>query len=414
MNTPRDVRMKGFSSRSTVEQAMVWLDSQARVVRPSIGSEMLAVRHAAGRVLLSDVLSRVDVPMFDRAMMDGFALHAEDTSGASTYNRLELNVVGTALPNQPFPGIIQRGQAIRIMTGSPVPDGANAVLPVEQTESDSLDVVSILGELPPQKNIGLKGEDIRAGETALTAGRILRPQDVGLLSSIGVGEVEVVRPIRVRVLVTGNELLPPGSIPTGFQIVDANGPMLSALASRDGGVIVDDSIVDDNPIAILEAMNDDVDIVLVSGGSSVGQEDYAPRLLAEHGELAIHGVAMRPSSPSGMGMMGNKFVFLLPGNPVSCLCSYDFFAGRMIRQLAGLKTEWPYDREQLPLARKLVSQVGRVDYARVRIANGKVEPIAISGASVLSSTTRADGFIVVPADSEGFAPESIVEVWRYG
>jgi molybdopterin molybdotransferase len=190
--------------------------------------------------------------------------------------------------------------------------------------------------------------------------------------------------------------------------------MLSALVSRDGGVVVDDSIVPDNPASILAAMNSDVDVVLVSGGSSVGQEDHAPRLVAEHGDLAIHGVAMRPSSPSGMGTIGNRFVFLLPGNPVSCLCSYDFFASRCIRQLAGLGKAWPYVCEPLRLSRKLVSQVGRVDYARVSVVDGRVIPIAISGASVLSSTTRADGFVVVPADSEGFPPDTVVDVWRYG
>ena len=169
----------------------------------------------------------------------------------------------------------------------------------------------------------------------------------------------------------------------------------------------------DNPKDILAALEENVDVVLVSGGSSVGQEDHAPRLLAEHGELAIHGVAMRPSSPSGMGRFGERLVFLLPGNPVSCLCAYDFFAGRAIRALAGLPIDWPYRSQQLPLARKLVSLVGRVDYARVDVVDGWVKPIAVSGASVLSSTTRAAGFVIVPADSEGHAPETPVEVFLY-
>jgi molybdopterin molybdotransferase len=154
-------------------------------------------------------------------------------------------------------------------------------------------------------------------------------------------------------------------------------------------------------------------VVLVSGGSSVGQEDFAPGLLAEHGELAFHGLAMRPSSPTGMGRLDGRVVFLLPGNPVSCLCAYDFFAGRAIRLLGGRDAAWPYRSVRLPLARKLVSQVGRVDYARVRLANGLVEPLAISGASILSSTTIADGFVVVPADSEGYPAGAEVEVLLY-
>jgi molybdopterin molybdotransferase len=168
--------------------------------------------------------------------------------------------------------------------------------------------------------------------------------------------------------------------------------------------------VPDEPGAILEAMREDADVELVSGGSSVGQEDHAPLLLAEHGELAIHGVAMRPSSPTGMGKLSDRLVFLLPGNPVSCLCAYDFFAGRAIRLLGGRAAKWPYRQERLKLHRKLVSQVGRVDYARVRIAGGQAEPLAISGASILSSTTAADGFVVVPADSEGYPAGADVNV----
>ena len=154
-------------------------------------------------------------------------------------------------------------------------------------------------------------------------------------------------------------------------------------------------------------------MVLVSGGSSVGQEDHAPALLAEHGELPIHGIAMRPSSPTGMGRLDGRLVLLLPGNPVSCLCAYDFFAGRAIRVLGGRPADWPYRRVIRPLARKIVSTVGRLDYMRVRLVEGRVEPLAIAGASVLSSTTRADGFVLVPPDSEGYPPGAEVEVFLY-
>ena len=189
--------------------------------------------------------------------------------------------------------------------------------------------------------------------------------------------------------------------------------MLIALVTRDGGIAINPGIVPDEPAAILAAMQENADVVLVSGGSSVGQEDFAPSLLAKHGELAIHGIAMRPSSPAGMGKLGDKLVFLLPGNPVSCLCAYDFFAGRALRLLGGRKKEWSYPVHRLPLCRKLVSTVGRVDYARVRIVDGSVEPISISGASILSSTTRADGFVVVPADSEGYPESAEVDVFLY-
>lgn len=189
----------------------------------------------------------------------------------------------------------------------------------------------------------------------------------------------------------------------------AKWPYREADASRSPG----DYLVPDDPTTILAAMRDDADLVLVSGGSSVGQEDHAPLLLAQHGELAIHGIAMRPSSPTGMGTLNGKLVFLLPGNPVSCLCAYDFFAGRAIRLFGGRSPHWPYATRRLPLARKLVSQVGRVDYARVRIGSGQVEPISISGASILTSTTAADGFVIIPADSEGYPAGAEVEVFLY-
>jgi molybdopterin molybdotransferase len=190
--------------------------------------------------------------------------------------------------------------------------------------------------------------------------------------------------------------------------------MLRALIKRDGGLPLSGPIVPDDPQAILAAMRSEADVVLVSGGSSVGEEDHAPLLLARHGELAIHGVAMRPSSPTGMGKLDGRLVFLLPGNPVSCLCAYDFFAGRAIRLLAGLLAQWPYPLRRLRLARKLSSVVGRVDYARVTVTGGQVEPLAIGGASILTSTTRADGFVVVPQDSEGYPTGAEVDVWMYG
>jgi molybdopterin molybdotransferase len=409
--------MRGFARRTTVEAALAWIDVHCH----RLPAERISIWQAAGRVLAADVISRVDVPGFGRSMMDGFALQAADTLGATAYNRLVAQIIGQSLPGQPFIGAVDRHQAVRIMTGAPLPTGCDSVLPAEQVEVEEQKLV-ILDQVPPGKNVAQAGEDVSAGGTALPQGRVLRPQDVGLISSIGEGEVEVVRQPRVRIVITGNELLPAGSPPAGSQIADANGPMLAALVTRDGGVGAFGAdcsspqakyLVPDDPATILAAMQSDADIVLISGGSSVGQEDHAPLLLGEHGELAIHGIAMRPSSPTGMGRLGNRLVFLLPGNPVSCLCAYDFFAGRAIRLLGGRSPDWPHRKIRLPLARKLVSQVGRTDYARVRILENRVEPLAISGASILSSTTLADGFVVIPPDSEGYPSGTDVDVFLY-
>lgn len=406
-----DVRMRGFAERATVEAATAWLDS----VLPALADqsrEEVQLREAAGRVLAREIVSQVDVPGFPRSMMDGFALRGEDTYGASPYNRLPLKILGTSLPGEPFAGQIAAGEAIRIMTGAPLPVGADAVLPFEETEFSET-MLQAAGQVPPGKHVGQIGEDVHRGDIVLAAGRLLRPQDVGVLSSIGCDRIEVIRRPRVRVVVTGNELLPSGTPGEGFRITDANGPMLAALVQRDGAEPLVSAIVRDRPEDIRAELEQADDVVLVSGGSSVGQEDHVPSLLATIGELAIHGIAMRPSSPTGLGRIGNRLVFLLPGNPVSCLCAYDFFAGRAIRALGGLNRDWPYRRQRMRLARKLVSTVGRVDYARVQFLGDEVEPVAVSGASVLSSTTRADGFVIVPADSEGYPAGAEVEVFLY-
>ncbi len=408
-----DVRMRGFSRRTTVADVLAWLDECGEV----LGAESVSLDEAAGRVLARPITSDVDVPGFDRAMMDGFAVRARDTQGASTYNRLALEVIGESLPGMLPNGPIGARAAAAIMTGAPIPAGADAVLPAEWVERQG-ERILVQGEVSPGKNIGRRAEDVRRGTEVLTPPRRLRPQDVGVLSSIGIGKVDVVRRPRVRIVVTGNELLPPGTRPSGVCVSDANGPMLAALVRRDGGIPRNPGIVADTPGEILTAMRDDADLVIVSGGSSVGREDYAPGVLAEQGELAIHGIAMRPSSPTGLGRLDGHLVILLPGNPVSCLCGYDFFAGRAIRSLGGRPRDWPHRSVRGTLLRKISSVIGRLDYARVKIertGRGELQigPLAIAGASILTSTTRADGFVLIAADSEGFGEGAEVDAYVY-
>ena len=416
-----DVRMRGFSRRQPVEAALEWLDSELR----PLDAEVVPLQQAASRVLASPIDGEIDVPGFDRAMMDGYAVIASSTAGATLRDGIPLTVLGDSLPGYPYEGVVGIGEAVRIMTGSPLPVGCDAVLPAESVRNaagaDEADaralsgrVVNALAEVAPGRHIGRRGEDVARGARLFEAGRLLRPQDLGVLSSVGAREVRVVRKPRVRLVVTGNELVPSGSKPDGYRLVDANGPMLAALVERDHGVVDFPGLVPDTEDAILDALRADADVVIVSGGSSVGVQDLAPMLLATHGELAIHGISMRPGSPTGLGRFGHRLVFLLPGFPVSCLCAYDFFAGRAIRALGGRSKTWPYRSIRAKLTRTLTSPLGRLDYARVRVGEGGVEPLAISGASVLSSTTRAEGFLLIPADSEGFAAGTDVEVWLYG
>lgn len=405
----RDVRMHGFSQRSEVGPALAWIDGHATPA----GVEAVPLEDACGRVLASDVVAPLDVPGFDRAAMDGYALRGAETAGATEYNPLPFPVLGQALPGQPYAGAIRSHAAIRIMTGAPVPDGADAVVPAEYA-SETAGAIVITRAVAPGQHVGHRGEDLRTGAAALAAGRRLRPQDVGLVASLGLAEVSVVRRPRVRMLVTGKEVRTPGTPKGPYEIYDANSYMLRGLVARDGGLLEVLHRLGDDPEAIRAALAaPGADVILVSGGSSVGSEDYAPQLIAKLGELPIHGIAMRPSSPAGIGRIGDVLVFLLPGNPVSCLCAYEFFAGRAIRLLGGRPPDWPHRARRCTVARKIVSAIGRVDYCRVRLVDGRVEPIALSGASILSSTTRADGFVVVPAESEGFGPGTHVDVYLY-
>jgi len=401
--------MHGFRARAEVAAVLQWIDGHAE----RLAQERVAVDEASGRVLAESVIAPIDVPAFDRCAMDGYALHSAETSGASDYNALAFAVVGEALPARPFAGSVAPGQAVRVMTGASLPANADAVVPAEYAE-ESAGSVAVTQAVGAGKNVGYRGEDIRAGTSVLEAGRRLRAQDAGLLASLGIAEVAAIRRPAVRLVVTGNEVVVPGRPKGMFQVYDANSAMLRGLVARDGGALESHLRTGDDPETIRGALTaPGADVILVSGGSSVGAEDYAPRLLDEAGELAIHGVAMRPSSPAGVGRIGSTLVFLLPGNPVSCLCAYDFFAGRAIRLLGGRAPEWPHRALRGTVARKIVSDVGRVDYCRVRIANGDVEPLALSGASILSSTTRADGFVIVPAESEGFGAGTPVDVYLY-
>lgn len=405
----RDVRMRGFAERKDVEE----VDRLLAGLCASLAAEPVGVLDCVGRVLAEGVVSRVDVPSFARSAMDGYALRGEDTFGASDYTGLEFALIGETLPGRAFAGRVGKDEAVRIMTGAPVPAGADAVVKAEVCEERGGRVV-LHEPVAPRKNIGAIGEDIRAGELVLRAGRRLRPQDAGLIASIGQGSVACVRRPRVKLVVTGDELLPPGSTPNGVKIVDSNSVVLRALVARDGGALLPFELIPDRPELIAAALTaGDADVVLVSGGSSVGAEDHAPRLLAEHGELLFHGVSMRPSSPAGGGRIGAALVFLLPGNPVSCLCAYEFFAGPSIRALGGRTRAWPHRRVRAVLARKLSSEVGRTDYVRVAFEGERVAPLATAGASILSSTVRADGAVIVPRELEGMPEGAEVEVLLY-
>ncbi len=416
-----DVRMRGFRSRVELAEALALLRGQAQ----TLPAEHVPVTACCGRVLAQAVVAPIDVPGFVRAAVDGYAIHGEDSFAASEQNPIVLEVLGTSLPGRPCPAEVGEGQAVRITTGAPVPVGADAVLQAELTRSlparpGGRERVELLGTVPPRRHLGEVGEDLACGHEVLPAGRRLRPQDAGVLASLGLATVAVVRRPRVQLLVTGDELVAPGVTPGPWQIVDSNSVVLAGLCQRDGAVWLPTVRARDGEAALTtgftELSQGTADILLVAGATSVGLEDLMPDVLARAGTLEIHGVAVRPASPTGLGSLHDgRRVFLLPGNPVSCLCAYELMVGPWLRALAGRPRAWsfPHASLTLPLARKLSSKIGRTDFVRVRVHEGAATPVATAGASNLSSTVIADGFTIVASDSEGAGPGELVRVYLF-
>lgn len=411
---PDDPRGRGFRHRVSVDFVRTAI---AASVAP-VGREEVRLLDAHGRVLAEPVVAATPVPHFARAAMDGYALIAAETVGASQLAPACFTVIGRSRPGRRFPGQVRAGQAVEIATGAPMPEGTDAVVPVEFAEI-AHDRLTVIASTAPGKHVGQVAEDIAPGDTVLSPGRCLRPQDLGILSALGHGSVTVIRQPRIAMAVTGDELLSAGSRPAGFAFADMNSPMLSALIRRDGGVPVVIGPLADDPARLKGLLRElagdpSIDAVFVNGGSSTGPEDHAPSLVRELGSLLVHGVALRPAGPTGFGLIGAKPVLLLPGNPVSCLCAYDFFGGLIVRSLGGRPGAMPYPIARLRLARPIDSAAGRVDYVRVRAQNGDaVEPITSAGASKLSTATQAAGFVIVPEESPGIAEGILVDVHLY-
>ena len=404
-----DVRMRGFLKRTPVNTLLSLVKKHSHL----LPSEVIPTVEASGRILAEEILSPVNVPDFDRSAMDGYALNAEGTFGATSYNPLMFKVVGQVTPGESYKGVLKPGEAISIMTGAPVPSGANAVLMAENAEFSN-DHIQVLEAVPPGKHVGKVGEDIKKNQKLLQQGRCLRPQDIAVLASVGFTNIKVVRKPEVKLLITGNELLKPGEQPCGVQIVDSNSVMLTPLINRDGGVLAKvHHVPDDRDLLQQHLSKTDADLVCMTGGTSVGIEDHGPILVDELGELLAHGIPMRPAAPTGFGLINGKNIFLLPGNPVSCLSAYDYFVRRSLCMMGGHSDEWPYRNKKVKLATKISSEIGRIEYVRMRIENDLAFVIASGGASILSSTTQADAFLLTEEDSEGFAEGDEVQVWLY-
>ncbi len=407
--------MRGFARYMRVDDAL-------RIVLSNVGrlaAEEVHFERALGRVLAEDITTRIDVPPFDRSAVDGYAVRAADTFGATATKPRRLRVIGSVDIGSPPRLRVRRGGAVKIMTGAPLPSGADAVVMVEHTSARGgrLDVHA---PLTPGKNVSARGEDVRAGEIVLRRGQQLRPQDIGMLASIGALKVRVVRKPKVAIIVTGRELQRPGVHLKSAQVTDINSYSLAAAVVSCGGVANRLGFVPDKPQALRRTLRKALknDLVLISGGSSVGEHDIAPEVIAKLGKLLFHGVALRPGGPTGFGVVRNRPVFCLAGFPVASLVAFDMLVRPALWVMQGLPPDWGYLRVRARLTRKVASSLGRMDVVRVKVWSEAdkllAEPIRVTGSSILSSMTRADGFVVVPEDVEGFEERREVEVELYG
>jgi molybdopterin molybdotransferase len=406
-----DVRTKGFSERVSVADALDRVLSRVR----AMGSEEVDLLHAQGRVLAEDVVAQLDVPPFDRAAMDGYALKGENTFGASQGNPLYFKVVGEVMPGRSLGQEIQDYEAARIMTGAPMPRGANAVVMFEYV-SELGDEIEVVKAVTPGKNVSRRGEDVEKGELLLRKGKRLKPQDVALMAALGIGRIQASRIPTVGIIATGDELVEPGRDAGAAAIYDANSYSVFSMVRRDGGAPRLYGIVKDDYLELKETIQKALreDVVVITGATSVGERDFVPQIVGELGEVAFHGVAMRPGEPTGAAFAGGRAVFMLPGYPVAAIFAYETFVRPALEKMLGLRDEVRYPTVEGRLTRRIASELGRRDYVRVRLMSSEegllVEPLMARGSGVITSLVRANGFVVVPENTEGIEEGTRVEV----
>jgi molybdopterin molybdotransferase len=372
----------------------------ARLVPRVTAVESIALRSALGRVLARDVVSQIDVPAHDNSAMDGYALRGADLQAdADTV----LHVAGTGFAGQNFSGDVRAGHCVRIMTGAVMPEGLDTVVPQEFTKSDGEQSVRIPANIVRSgDNRRLKGEDLARGSSALRAGRLLRPADLGLLASLGQAEVPVFRKLRVAFFSTGDELRSIGEpLPAGC-VYDSNRYTIWGMLQRLGCDVIDLGVVRDDPAALRAAFSEaaaSADAVITSGGVSVGEADHTKKIMAELGDVLFWRIAMRPGRPMAIGKIDNAILFGLPGNPVAVMVTFYAFVRDALRTMSGM-TEATQPLLRAACTTPLRKKPGRTEYQRgvvTRGADGRWQ-VAITGSQgsgILSSMSTANGMVVL-------------------
>lgn len=388
-----------------IEEALVRICNQLNPVQES---ETILLTDALDRVLTAPIAAPINVPAGDNSAMDGYALRAQDCSGA-------LTLIGQSLAGHPFAGQIDAGQVVRIMTGALIPVGADTVVMQENVQRTGEQIA--ITQIPEAgENIRRAGEDIALGSEVLAAGKRLSALDIGLLASLGLAQVKVVRRLRVALLTTGDELLPAGVAPEAGKIYDSNRPLLAALLTRlpvevlDLGVIADDLAALRN--AFTQAMNW-ADVVISTGGVSVGDADYTKDVLAELGEIDFWKIAMKPGKPFAFGRLGQGWFFGLPGNPVSTAVTYHQLVVPGLRYLAG-ETVAAQQTITAVAGQALKKQPGRTDFQRGILSNNNGVNTVISAgmqsSGVLSAMAKANCYIRLDAERSSVVTGEMVTV----
>ncbi|HUR21579.1 MAG TPA: gephyrin-like molybdotransferase Glp [Vicinamibacterales bacterium] len=402
--------MRPFTDTLPFDEALRLVRAGAR---PTGRTETLPLSGADGRVLVAGVTATIDVPPFDRAAMDGYAVVAADTAGASASAPVSLELAGRLFTGEIASIDVTPGTCMEIATGAPMPAGADAVVMVEHTARSNDTRIDIQQAVSPRQHVGPRGADITAGHVLLHAGTVLTPARIGVLAALGETSAEVYARPRVAILCTGDEVVDPGEPLGPGQLYNVNRFTLEALVRRHGG----EPVVLPTSRDSIRALSDTIahaggcDILVFSGGSSVGEHDYVIDALRQHGEVVFHGVAIKPGKPTVFGRIGDAPVLGLSGYPTSCLSNAHLFLVPLLRKTARLP-EWEPRRVTLPLARRITSAPGRVQFYMVRIINGEAEP-AFKASGDITSMANADGYVTVPATTEAVEAGTQVVVTLY-
>jgi molybdopterin molybdotransferase len=399
------------------------LDRVLAAVSP-LPAETVQLPDALGRVTAADIVASQDLPSVRNSAMDGYAVGSGDTARASAEQPVQLTVTGTIAAGDEPGFAVGQGQAIRIMTGAPIPDGADAIVRFEDTDERSrsgtsgmeLSEIGVLRPVEPGTNVRPAGEDIAKGKLAVAAGTWLRPAEIGLLSGLGVHDVAVHRRPDVAILSTGNELVPPGAPVQAGQIRDSNSLMLAAFASQTGANPIAIGIARDEIADLSEKLRScqSCDFIITSGGVSAGEYDMVKDVLHAEGSIDVWQVRMKPGKPLAFGWIGSIPFLGLPGNPVAAAVAFTQFAGPAIRTMLGLRDVMP-ETVTARLTESIDNSGQRRHYVRAMLERSEpngytVSAVGAQGAGVLTSLTRANALIVLPEEIERAEAGAMVQV----